>query len=99
MEINQAEKEALTAFFHKFTKKEKEGWLNEALRLAKIVIRYQSLDRKWRFNRILGKNDFTKEVYDLCKEAACANPIIVAREPSRARPPSPYTLVRWSKNF
>jgi hypothetical protein len=38
-------------------------------------------------------------VYALCKEAACENPLIITREPSRARPPSPYTLDRWSKNY
>lgn len=99
METDDAEKNSLVILLDRFSLEEQKIWIKEAQRLANIVIRYQSLERKWHFNRKLGRSVFTEEVYDLCKEASCANPIIIAREPSRARPPSPYTLDRWSKNF
>lgn len=99
MNLSQASESVLSDLLARFPENEQEVWLTEVVRLAEIIIRYQALDRKWRFNKTLGKNDFTKEVYNLCKEAACANPIIVAREPSRAHAPSPYTIDRWSKKY
>jgi hypothetical protein len=99
MDISQVDKDVLSEFLARIPKSEQEIWVSEATRLANIVLRYQSLGKKRFFNKLLGKYDFTKEAYALCKEAACENSIIVVREPSRARPPSPYTLDRWSKNY
>lgn len=99
MEISQAERNALSVLLTRFPVSEQEKWLSEAIRLSKIIIRYQSLKRKWHFNKIQGRNEFTKEVYDLCQEATCTNLTIIVREPSRARPPSPFTLDRWAKKF
>jgi hypothetical protein len=91
MQISKLDKTLLLPFLLRFPENEHDVWLDEAIRLGNIVIRYQALKQKWRLNKLLGKYNFTKEVYDLCKEAACENLIIIAREPSRARPPSPYT--------
>lgn len=99
MQINNSDKKLLLPFLAKFKDDEHEVWLNEAVRLAEIVIQYEALKHKRKTSKITGKSDFTKEVYELCKKAACDNPKMILREPSRARPPSPYTLDRWSKNY
>lgn len=99
MEITESDKTVLTEFPGRFPEIERQAWLGEAVRLSNIVIKYRSVEIKRQFNKSLDKYDFTKEVYNLCREAACTNHLIVARAPSRARPPSPYTLDRWSRNF
>lgn len=99
MYMNKAVQKTLIPFFARIPENEHDIWFDEAVRLSSIVIRYQQIERKRRINNNTGKSEFTKEVYDLCKEAVCSNLIIILREPSRSRPPSPYTLDRWSKNY
>ncbi|MGI8468371.1 MAG: Mu transposase C-terminal domain-containing protein [Pyrinomonadaceae bacterium] len=78
---------------------EQQIWLEEAVRLSEIITRYQKIKRKRYFNREMRKYAFVPEVNKLCKEAMSSNPTIVIRESRRARPISPHTLDKWSKDF
>ena len=46
-----------------------------------------------------GKLDFTPEVKALCREAVCADALILEREPKRRKVPSPHTLDGWSRAY
>lgn len=78
---------------------EQKIWIDEAVRLTNIVIRYQSIKRKRKHNKKTGKYDFIAEVYELCDEVKTTNPIIVSRERNRARPSSPHTLDKWARDL
>ena len=78
---------------------EQKIWLDEALRLTNIVIRYQSIKRKRKHSKKTGKYDFVAEVYELCDEVKTTDPIIISRERNRARQSSPHTLDRWARDF
>jgi Mu transposase, C-terminal len=75
------------------------NWIIEALRLAKIVLRYAGIKQKRQRDLESGKSEFIAEVFDLCLEAACKDPIILAREPHRANAPSPHTLDGWWRSY
>jgi transposase InsO family protein len=74
---------------------ERINWIIEALRLAKIALRYAGIKQKRQRDLETGKSGFISEVFDLCLEAVCKDPIILARQPHRASPPSPHTLDGW----
>src|SRR5947209_3659048 len=78
---------------------EREAWITEAQRLALIVERYDGIAPKRARNSETGKHEFVKAVFDLCKEAASNEPVVIAAEPHRAQPPSPFTLDGWSRRF
>ena len=78
---------------------ERPVWIAEAGRLLKILEAYNSIRKKRRLNTCTGKFEFVKEVLELCEQARCSDPIILRREPHRARQLSPFTLDRWGPSF
>lgn len=78
---------------------ERINWIIEALRLAKLVLRFAGIKPKRQRSLESGKPDFIQEVFDLCAEATCKDPVILARKPHRANPPSPYTLYDWWRSY
>jgi hypothetical protein len=75
------------------------NWISEVKRLTRIVIMYEGIRPKRRLNPTSKSYKFVPEVLALCQEARCIDPVIVARERHRARPPSPYTLDQWLRDF
>jgi len=71
---------------------EHKAWITEASRLADILERYGRIKPKRRYNQKTDTYKFVVDVLNLCSEAACVDPVIIAREPHRRKPPSPYTL-------
>ncbi len=78
---------------------ERPVWLAQARRLLKIVEAYNSIRKKRWLNPCTGKFEFVKEGFELCEQAKCSDPIILRREPHRARALSPYTLDGWARSF
>src|SRR5262249_3875840 len=78
---------------------ERAAWLAEAVRLAKLLDRYDRTIPKRRRNATTGKLEFTAEVVELCQEAVCHEPLILRRQPHRAEVPSPHTLERWLRDY
>lgn len=74
-------------------------WINEALRLSKILARYGEISPKRERDPATGEYVFVAGVLELCQEAACSVPTILAREPHRTHPPSPYTLDGWWREY
>ena len=64
MQISKSDKTLLSPFLARFPEREHDVWLDEAIRLSNIVIRYQALKKKWRLNKLLGKHDFTKRLFE-----------------------------------
>lgn len=77
---------------------ERDAWVAEAQRLARIVERYDEVAPK-RVRNSEGKHEFVQAIHKLCAEAACSDPVVLATEPHRAQCPSPYTLDGWSRRF
>jgi hypothetical protein len=88
---------ALTAALTRFPLGERDAWVAEVGRLAGIVEQYDVIRPKRRRSKTGW--EAVNEVKSLCKQAACADPIILAREPSRGRPVSPRTLDRWAAQY
>src|SRR5262249_27383595 len=78
---------------------ERAAWLAEAVRLAKLLNRYDRTIPKRRRNATTRKLEFTASVVDLCREAVCHQPLILRRQPHRAEVPSPHTLDRWLRDY
>ena len=96
--VEGVEKKLCDALLH-FPSGEQINWIIEALRLAQVVLRYAGIKQKRQQSPETGKPEFVSEVFDLCLEAVCKDPIILAREPHRAYPPSPYTLDGWWHSY
>jgi Bacteriophage Mu transposase len=77
---------------------EREAWLRESLRLARLIERYQRLRPKRHCSRN-GRIEFISEIYQFCQEVVCREPLILARQPRLAEVPSPHTLERWSRAY
>src|SRR5262245_5385721 len=75
--------------------KERDAWRAEVLRPCRLVSNYARIRPKRKLNPETGKYEFTPEVRRLCEEARCTEPVILLREPHRARPVSPHTLDDW----
>ena len=90
---------SLSASLQRLSPIERPVWIAEARRLLKIVEAYNSIRRKRRLNPCTGKFEFVKGVLELCEQARCSDPMILRREPHRARALSPYTLDRWARTF
>lgn len=78
---------------------DRTAWINEAVRVAKIVARYRTIRPKRELDPVTGKYKFVPEVVELCREAACKSPVIIGREPHRGDPPSPHTLDGWMRRY
>ncbi|MET0463491.1 MAG: hypothetical protein ABW007_10060, partial [Chitinophagaceae bacterium] len=78
---------------------ERAAWLNEAIRVSKIVARYEAIRPKRQLDLETRKYRFVPEVIELCREAACTSPTILSREPHRAHPPAPHTLDGWMRRY
>jgi hypothetical protein len=89
----------LSAALGRLPQAERPAWIEEANRLARIVEHYGSLRPKRRRHLLTGHYEFVPDVLALCRQAACRDPVIIGREPHRARPPSPHTLDDWLRAF
>jgi hypothetical protein len=78
---------------------ERTAWLDEAIRIAKIVARYRAIRPKRKLDPETRRYRFVSEVIDLCREAACTSPTILSREPHRVDPPAPHTLDGWMRRY
>lgn len=74
---------------------ERDAWRAEALRLAQLVSEYAQFKPKRRWNATSGSYEFTAEVRQLCERTRCTDPVLLLREPHRARSVSPHTLDDW----
>lgn len=83
----------------RFLPEERVLWISEALRLAQIVMRYGEISPKRMRNIETGGYEFVRGVIELCQEALCSHPVILAKEPHRMYPPSPYTLDGWWREY
>lgn len=86
------DEDRLSAALGRLPHEERPAWIGEANRLARIVEHYAGLRPKRRRHATTGRYEFVPEVSALCRQAACRDPVILGREPHRARPPSPHTL-------
>lgn len=86
----------------------RDALLREASRLGRIVERYDSIKPKRRrvADSATGGRDahapvheFVPEVLQLCDEARCSDPTVLAIEPKRSGAVSPHTLEAWSKRY
>lgn len=78
---------------------EREAWVEEVCRLARLVERYRSTKPKREYDHYTKKHVYVRAVLELCDEAVCTHQVILSHEPHRADPPSPHTLHRWSGNY
>ena len=90
--------EELNAALRRLPNSEREAWTSEVLRLSRIVERYSLINPK-RARDTQGKLNFVSEVWALCREAVCSDPLILAREPKRGKEPSPHTLDGWLRRW
>lgn len=89
----------LTDALMRYEPTEREAFQAEALRLEKIVRRYNAVGIKRIKNILTGKYDFSEEVLMLCRDAVCTDKTILEIELARALPPSPHTLDGWAKRL
>src|SRR5262245_16959094 len=94
-----AHESALTAALARLPLNERQSWIAEANRLRLRAERYAALKPKRRRNPATGKSEFVPAVIALCEDAVCADLVILAREPRRARPPSPSTMDGWLRDY
>jgi len=78
---------------------ERVAWLNESLRMAEIVERYDRIKPKRRRDPETGVLDFVPGVYEICQETACKDHLILSRHPHRARSFSPHTLDDLAREY
>ncbi|HEV7700506.1 MAG TPA: transposase [Pyrinomonadaceae bacterium] len=76
----------------------RNAFLAEATRLSSIVEKYEGINPK-RLKNAVGKHEFVAAVMDLCQEAQCTDPAVLAIEPSRGKPKSPHTLNAWITEY
>lgn len=96
---DMGDEDRLSAALGRLPQPERPAWIEEASRLARIVERYASLRPKRRRHTITDRYEFVPDAFALCRQAACRDPVILQREPHRARPLSPHTLDDWLRAF
>lgn len=97
--MNREDEEKLLRVLQRLPAGERPLWIAEANRLARLVERYQQLKPKRRINPLTGRKEFLPEVFALCREARCDESAILAKEPHRAKAPSPHTLDDWGRAY
>jgi hypothetical protein len=90
---------ALTAALARLPLEERRSWVAEVNRLRLLIERYAVLNPKRCRNPVAGKSEFVPAVIALCEEAVCTDQVVLAREPHRARPPSPSTMDDWLRDY
>ncbi len=88
----------LTIALQRYAPEERDAFLQEALRLQSIVQRYAVINPK-RAKDAAGKLDFVPEVLRLCEQTKCTDPIVLRREPAKAKAVSAFTLDRWANSI
>jgi hypothetical protein len=78
---------------------ERRAWMEEALRMVKIVERYAQIQPKRRRNSTTGAYEFVAGVIELCQETACKDHLILVRQPHKATPLAPHTLDDLYRNY
>lgn len=73
----------------------REAMMAEINRLNSLIDRFDVVIP--RSTVVDGVRVWVKEIEALCDEAVCTNELVLAREPGRAKRPSPYTLENWSR--
>lgn len=71
---------------------ERRAWIEEALRMVKLVERYREIKPKRQGKSDGGDIDFVPGVYELCQVTACNDRLILAKHPHKSKPLSPHTL-------
>lgn len=95
-----ADREAeITSLLSLLPATERAAHLAEAVRLAKLLERYDHIIPKRQRNPATHQVEFTAAVKQLCQEAVCREPLIRQRQPHRAQAPSPYALDRWRRAY
>lgn len=84
----------LAATLSMYDAQTREALMTEVHRLNQLVDRFEAISP--RSIVVNGKRIFVPEVEALCREAACTDPAILKREPSRAKQPSPHTIKTWA---
>lgn len=82
----------ITSLLTPLTPAERRAWIEEALRISGLVEKYGRIKPKRQRNRSTGEYEFVAGVDELCQETACTDLLILARQPHRREPLSPYTL-------
>lgn len=82
----------ITKLLTPITPVERRAWIEEALRMSRLAEKYGRIKPKRQRNCTTGGYEFVTGVYELCQETACADLLILARQPHRGEPLSPYTL-------
>lgn len=83
----------------RFPLDERETWIAELQRLSNIIEKFANVNPKRIKNSLTGRYEFAPAALALCAEAACADPVIIAREPHRAQAPTPRTLDGWLRDY
>lgn len=97
--VIEEQEKVLRASLLRLPPEERAVWISEAIRVAKIVIRYAAIKPKRKLDPETEKYRFVPEVRKLCREAACTSQVIISREPHRADPPAPHTLDGWLRRY
>lgn len=97
--VNSSPLDRLNQALKRIPTEEREVWMAELTRLSSIIERYEKIVPKRIKNSSTKKYEFAPAVLAICKEAACTNAIIIDRESGRAKPPSPFTLDGWLRDY
>jgi hypothetical protein len=71
---------------------ERRAWMEEALRMVKIVGRYAQMKPKRQRDSATGAWEFAAGVVELCQETVCRDYLILSRHPHKVKPLAPHTL-------
>lgn len=95
-EIGGAEKD-VTALLARYPSETREAFIAEVTRLNELMNRYDQINPKRVRDSVTNELRFVGAVLNLCKDAVCVEPLVLAREPKRGKEPSPFTLDGWSR--
>jgi transposase InsO family protein len=84
--------EEITELLIPLTPAERRAWIEEALRMSRVVEKYRKIKPKRQRNAVNGDYEFVTGVHELCQETVCTDLLILGRHPHKGEPLSPYTL-------